>query len=92
METDRENISKKFNEIKNEMNLSEKNLIKSKISKNNTHKNFEVRPKLQKFKNKSFDKAELNHMLEQIGNDYLLFNNGACFSIITRSRFPASRP
>ena len=75
METDRENISKKFNEIKNEMNLSEKNLIKSKISKNNTHKNFEVRPKLQKFKNKSFDKAELNHMLEQIGSDYLLFNN-----------------
>ena len=75
METVKEYTSKKFNEIKNEMNLSENNKIKNELIKNNTHKNFTIRPKLQKCKNKSFDKAELNHMLEQIGNDYLFFNN-----------------
>ena len=80
METDREHISKKFHEIKNEMNLLEKNLIKNKIIKNNTHQNFSLRAKLQHFKNNSFDRVELNHMLEQIGNDYLFFNNDKLIS------------
>ena len=75
METYRNNISKKFKEIKDQFNELLNNSNKKKLLKINSHSSFINRPRLGKLKHNSIDKVDLNHMLDQIGNDDTIFNN-----------------
>ena len=75
METDRNNISEKFKEIKNNFGYSTNKTKKSNLKISFSHSNFIKRPKLPKIRNQSIDNKHLNTILDQIGNDDLIFNN-----------------
>lgn len=75
METYRFDKSEKFKEIKNEFGYLADNSIKNQIKKNNSFSNFNKRPKLAKAKYKLVEKTDLGNILEQIGNDDIIFNN-----------------
>ena len=75
METDRNNISEKFKEIKNHFGYSTNNSKKNNLKISLSYTNFIKRPKLPRIKKNSIDKQDLNTILDQIGNDDLIFNN-----------------
>ena len=75
METYRDTISQKFKDIKNQFGYMTNNTNKKGLKKNNSHLNLVNRPKLPKTKHKSIDKTDLGNILDQIGNDDLIFNN-----------------
>ena len=75
METDRNIISEKFKEIKNHFGYSTNNSKKNNLKISLSYTNFLKRPKLPKIKKNSIDKQDLNTILDQIGNDDLIFNN-----------------
>ena len=75
METSRGTISPKFRDIRNQFGYSTNNTNKKQLSKNKSHINFVKRPKLPKSKHKSIEKKNICHILDQIGNDDLIFKN-----------------
>ena len=75
METFRDKLSDKFKEIKNQFDYMTNNTDKKKLRKNYSHSDLLARPQLPKTKHKAKDKPDLSHLLDQIGNDDLIFNN-----------------
>ncbi len=90
METDRNNISKKFKEIKNQFGYSTNNNNKNHLKKNKSYSNYNKRPKLTKTKHKSIEKTDLNNILDQIGNDDLIFNNDKLITNIKIESFDSN--
>ena len=90
METYRYEKSEKFKEIKNQFGYLPNNLIKNKLKSNNSHSNFNKRPRLPKEKYKSVEKSDLGNILDQIGNDDLIFNNDKLISSIKIESFENS--
>ena len=76
MEKNKDNLPKKFNEIKNEFGHLTNDNNKKQLKKNKSFSNYINRPNLIKNKIKlNIDRTELNKQLEQIGNDELIFSN-----------------
>ena len=73
MEVYRTNLLKTIKDIKDIIdNLSELN--KTKLKKNISHQNLSKRPKFGKTKYKIINKTEMSKILDQIGNDDLMFS------------------
>ena len=90
METDRNNISTKFKEIKDQFSYSTN---KNNLKINQSYSNFDKRPKLTKNNHKSIVKADLaflNNILDQIGNEDLIFNNDKLITNIKIESFDNS--
>ena len=87
METDRNNISTKFKEIKDQFSYSTN---KNNLKINQSYSNFNKRPKLTKNNHKSIDKTDLNNILDQIGNEDLIFNNDKLITNIKIESFDNS--
>lgn len=87
METYRYDKSEKFKEIKNQFGYLTNNSIKNQIKRNYSYSNFHKRPKLPKTKNKSIEKTDLGNILDQIGNDDLIFNNDKLITSIKIESF-----
>ena len=75
MKTHRATISPNFKEIKNQFGYSTNIINKKELKRNRTHINLVKRPKLPKSKHKTLEKTNLGNILDQIGNDDLIFNN-----------------
>ena len=84
------NILKQMNYIKEQFDDISKYQNKSRLTKNNSHSNFINRPKLIKNKNKSIDKTDFSHALDQIGNDDSIFNNDNLITNIQIESFEKS--
>ena len=87
METDRNNISTKFKEIKDKFSYPTN---KNNLKINQSYSNFNKRPKLTKNNHKSIDKTDLNNILDQIGNEDLIFNNDKLITNIKIESFDNS--
>ena len=90
METDRNNTSQKFKEIKNHFGYSTNNSKKNNLKISLSYSNFIKRPKLPKTKNNSIDKQDLNNILDQIGNDDLIFKDDKLITNIKIESFENS--
>ena len=75
METSRDRKSIIFKKICNQFGYSTNIANKKGLKKSMSHLNLVGRPKLPKTKHKSIEKTELGHILDQIGNDDLIFKN-----------------
>ena len=75
METSRDKISIRFKEIRIQFGYSTNIANKKGLKKIKSHLNFVKRLKLPKAKHKSIEKTDLGHILDQIGNDDLIFKN-----------------
>ena len=75
MQRSRGAISPNFRKIRNQFGYSTNIPNKKQLKKNKSHLNLVKRPKLPKSKHKSLEKTDLGHILDQIGNDDLIFNN-----------------
>jgi hypothetical protein len=84
------NTLKTIKQIKENFdNLSDLN--NKKFTKNISHLNLTKRPKFIKMKYKQIDKAEVSHILDQIGNDDLMFNKDKLLTNIKIESFEKDR-
>ena len=91
METTINNIvSKKFKEIKAHFTKILNNSNKKTIFKTNSYSNYNKRPHIANIRHKSVDKLDLSNILEQIGNDDLIFNNDKLITNIKIESFQNS--